>query len=271
MATKKKTTVQKTPKQTVDTAPLADYERTVNLQRWLAGLYSLQAVVLLLVGNGYEVTVSRTFLVADTLSASSERLLYSPAVQQLFAVNILHVLAGTMFVLAVLQLLAVTVLQGKYLHSLEVRTFVLRSVTFGIGITAAVWVLALLSGIRDVSVLGLLAVCVSAAMVSFYLYHQRAARRATTLLGWFAGAIAVFVLAAAPIGALLYGGVFPSYLYGIYGVVIVYLATITTLVIRSEKRGGNQKARLRAERSLGIALLGLQSLVVWQVFLGVLS
>lgn len=267
----KKTVTAKAQKPSADTAPLADYERTLNLQRWLSGIYGVQAVALLILGNAYEITVSRTFLALDTLSSSSEQLVYSPAVRQLFDVNILHMIAGTMFILAVLQLLAVTVFRDKYLHSLEVRTFVLRSITFGVGVTATVWTVALLSGIRDISVLGLLAVCVSAAMVSFYLYQQRSARKATTLLGWFAGIAAAVVLAAAPIGAFIYDGAFPVYLYGIYGALVVYLAAITVLVIRSEKRGGNQRARLRAERSLGIALLGLQSLVVWQVFLGVLS
>ncbi len=254
--------------QTADTAPLAAYERTMNLQRWLAGIYGIQAVALLMAAEAYSVTVTTTFLTADTLSATDS---YSPAIKGLFDFNIVYLLAGTLFLLAVVQLLAVTVYRDRYLRLLEVRTFVLRSITFAIGVTATVWTIALLSGLQDKSVLVLLAIAVAAATISLYLYEQRAARKATVILGWVSGIGAASVLAAIPLTSWLNNGDFPIYLYGVYAAFAAYIIAVIVLVIRSERRGGSQTARLRAERSLGIALLGLQSLIVWQVFLGVLT
>lgn len=267
---KKQTKGANTQTKANPSAPLEAYERTVGLQRWLAALYAAQALILLVAGSAFSVTITATFLTRNSLQSSDAAVVLSPAMQRITDVDLLYIVAAMLFVLALASLLATTVYKEKYLRSLEQNTYVFRTLTIGIGVVGTVLVLALLSGFRDAVALLAILVLMKTALVCLHLYQQRTARRLTQALGWLAVGTVFVSFLSVPFFSWLYNGTFPAYLYGVYAVFAAYVALTIVLVARSLGRD-DQTGRLLTERSLAIALIGVQSLIVWQLFLGVFN
>lgn len=244
--------------------------------KWLALLYAAQGVAILILSTAYSLPVVTNFLTKDTfVSKEGESPVLAPAVEHLFDINLAYLVAGFLFVAAITHALLATVLRKRFEQALAARVNRARWAGFGIASALSIMTIGLISGVYDISLLGMLAVSViigSLAGLAVEVYSQGASRRRLAyVICWIAAVAPWLVIGVYLLGANVYGsGNIPAYVYGIYASMTVLLLGIALSIYFQYKKRGKWADYLYADRALTILTFVTLSALAWQVFAGAL-
>ncbi len=138
-------------------APSVESLRKWNV--WLAVLYAVQAVGVLVVGSTQLAPLTTSFLTIDSLlSTTTGSVVLAPASHHLFDINILYITFAVLAVLAAMHASQAMWLRARYESQLKEGYNNLRWAAYGLTASLTFIILAMMVGMSDVSTLLLLLV-----------------------------------------------------------------------------------------------------------------
>lgn len=246
---------------------------------WLAGLYGLQAIAVLVVGSAQLAPLTSTFLTVDSLrSTASGSLVLAPATHHLFDLNLLYVAFGLMAVLAAIYVSQATWYRGRYEAELQRGFNTTRWVGYGVTASFIFVVLAIWSGVYDITTLLVLLV-LGALLHTMCLWAERTIGQGgkhsknSAWLGfglvWLAGIGMWLVVLVALLGANVYGaGHIPNRVYWLAATsALTALAFAVGLLRQLQNPKTGQRYRLTEQRFMVLKLVA-STLLVWQIVAG---
>lgn len=268
-AGKPKTTEQ--PKNVKDSKKVL---RSWNIR--LAALLALEAVAVAVIGTSKTVELTTQYLAKDALATEAAgKEVLSAATRHLADVRLAWIVAGFLLVFAVAYLLAATLWRKKYEAWLERGVNNLRWVALGVGGGVAMTVVAMLSGVSDVSALALVfGSVVLASLLAASVELLGAGRRLRRLLG-LGALLGVFLpwllLARIAFGSIMYDGALPIYLYFVYASVTLLLVAFGLAVyFRVKKRGKWLDTDYTEKMFMGLSF-ATATILALQIFAGALQ
>jgi hypothetical protein len=244
-------------------------ERLAGLRRWNLGLtvlHAAQAVAVLVLASDFAVTVTSTFPQGPPGTEPT-------APEALFDVRIGIAVAVFLGLAALDHLLTGTVLRRRYEDDLRDGINRARWVEYSFSATLMVLLIALYSGITEVTALVAIAGA-NVAMILFGWLQERAnppGRERTTMVPFWFGTIA----GAAPWVAIAVNVVGADTVPGfVYGIVVAQLVFFFSFGVNQwlQYRGvGRWRAYAFGEHAYLVLSLGAKSVLAWQIFGGSLS
>lgn len=247
---------------------------------WLAALYAAQAIAIVALGNKTAVPVTVQYPSVDTLaSEAAGHEVVAGAFRQLFSVELGWLVATFLIVFATLRYMAGRKTRVQDQPGTDLAAPATRWMNFGLGGGLILTTIALLSGIYEVGTLLLLFVSmvVSCALGFGAEVVIDKNKGMWTRLARGMGNLAVtgvvaswIVLALAAVGAVMWDGRAPVYLYSIYGcVALLFIGTMLATYFYFARQG-RWADPLYAERSFMMLEFLTASYLAWQIFAGVL-
>jgi hypothetical protein len=249
-------------------------EKYFRLQRTngvLAGLYGVQALLIMIFGHTARVPVVAQYLQRDPLQSSAQKhSVLLPATHHLGEVNLLTLLVVVLLLAAAFHGLLATALRARYEVGLAKKMQDLRWWGYALIGGLMVVLTALVLGISDSAVLVMLfGLCVVMALGALAI-EANGRLWPWGLFGMVAAAALVLGFAPSVLGGLLYGTALPAYVYIVAALVL--LAGVGTFInLRLQIRGYKEWADyLFAEEGYMALNLVLTSAVAWVIFAGAL-
>lgn len=247
----------------------------INWNRWIAGAYAVQGLLLLLLAATRVYPVQTTYMANDTLSSSIVgQAVNVVALRHLFDLNVVCVAAAALFFLALGHGIIGTVYKEQYQAELKKRSSRLRWLTYGI--SAGLWfvVLALITGITDLTIL-LIAGLAGLAVHLVVLAIEQAPIKLRRLFFGVAGLVGILPWAAIAIGvwsANIYSNSsLSASTYGMLTVAFALCLAHALLLVLLSKKVGVWADYIRGERFfMMLQLLGVSSLT-WLLYAGALQ
>lgn len=244
--------------------------------KWLALLYAAQGVAIIVIGVAYSLPVTTSFLTKDTFtSKAGETPVLAPALQHLFDINLVYLVASFLFVAAITHILFATAYRNRY--EKEISVGINRGRWAGFGVTGALMLvtISLISGVQDVSLLLVLvgtAIIASLSGLAIEVYSKGTPRRRLAyVIAWIASVLPWLVIGIYLLGANIYGsGNIPAYVYGIVASIFILFIAFALNVYFQYKGRGKWADYLYSERTNNILIFVAASALAWQVFAGVL-
>jgi hypothetical protein len=247
---------------------------------WLAGLYALQAIAIVILGSKAALPITAQYPAVDALaSEAAGHQVIGGAFRQLFDVQIGWMVATFLIVFATIRYVAGRKIRVQDQPGTDRGVSALRWMSFGLGGGLVVVTIALLSGIYSVGTLLLLygatlVGCVLAFATEVVIDVNKGMwTRFARLLGnlsvmslmapWVVFAIAV-------IGAAFWNGNLPAYMYSIYGCVALLFIGTALATYFYFARQGKWADPLYAERTFMVLEVLTASFLAWQIYAGVL-
>jgi hypothetical protein len=243
------------------------------LHKILGVLLLLEAIALLVLSTKALVPVTINYLALDTLaSQGGEGNVLSTAVRHLFDVNIAYLTAAMLLTFAVSHLLAATALRKKFEGSLNAKANRGRWLTYAIGFSLAVVLIALLSGIRDLQSLLLIVVllCVGYALSAVTELNGYVRSRASYIIGQVAFVTVWLVILLYLVAAAINDGHVPAYIFPWLFLTSALLIAEVTNPYRFKQQADVGTNYLAAERRYMIMSFIAVTAIAAQVFAGTL-
>ncbi len=244
--------------------------------KWVAFLYLLQAVALIVAGKAASLPVTINYLTKDTfVSKPDQDPVLALATRHLFDVNLLYLLAGILVLAAIVHAVYATSYQSRYEKELQAEVNRLRWAGYGVISSGVAVVVGLLVGVYDISLLFtfvVLTILASLAGLAIEVYGQRRSRRR---LIYTIGGVAALGPWVAVIGTLVSANVYgsgniPAYVYSTVGSVLVLHVVLLGMISAKYKKNTQKTDYLRTERAYSVLLFVLLTAVTWQIFVGLL-
>jgi hypothetical protein len=245
--------------------------------RWLAGLYVVQGLLIALLASSQLYPVQTSYLTSDPVAADiSGSSVLDTATAHIFDINLVHLLAASLFVAALAHVLTATVYRSQYEADLKKRFNKLRWIEYAVSGGALVISVALLTGIADFSTLVAvlsLTVLTGLAGLTMELYNQD--KNKPNWLAYVIGGIAAVIPGVIFIIYIwstdIYGSAaIPGFVYGIYGTLAVLGVGFAVNLCLQYKRVGKWKDYAHVERVYMILSLVAKTALIWQIFAGAL-
>lgn len=241
-----------------------------------AGLYTVQAILLLVLGKGSSVPITTNYLAYDPLLSSTGEVVHSAGTSLLFNINLAWVVAAMLFVSAIGHVVFTTIYKKRYQAQLKKSETVTRWVTYGVISSFMMAIVAILSGVYDISSL-LLIIAVSLFAAAFGIVTDLWAR-GSKKMSWFAPVNAIkaaiipwLVIAIYVWGTFVYGGnSITAFVYWIYLTILLAQVAFVFVLTQQYKKQGNWTDTIYTERALFVLLFVVQTVLAWQVFFGTL-
>lgn len=250
-----------------------------SLNKWnfvAAGLYVVQAILILVLSGNASMPLTTNYLAVDPLLSSGGETVRTAGTSRLFDVNFAWLLAGMLLVAAILHLVVATKYRKHYEADLKKGANLSRWVIYGVIGSFVMVVIAGLSGVYDLSSLILIiAVTVFAAAFGIVndLWAQSGKKVAklvqvnaikAAVLPWIVIAIYVW-------GSIVYGRAsIPNFVYWIYLSLVVAQGLVVANVYMQRKKQGKWANYMYGEQVSLVLLFVMQTLLTWQVFFGTL-
>ncbi len=244
--------------------------------KWLAVLLAAQGVAIILLSTAKSIPVTTSFLTKDNLASTTDTTVLAQAVRHLFDVNLVCVVAGFLFIAALVHIIVATVYRNRYEKELEARVSRMRWAGGGIIAGLVTTTLALLVGVYDISALALLfglVLIAALAGLAVEVYAQGPNRRrlAYTILT-VSAVLPWVVLGVYLAGAYVYGsGNTPVYVYGAVGSMFVLFLAACMLFILQNRQKGKWSDYLFTERAFMALGFVAMTALAWQVYAGALA
>ena len=246
-----------------------DPARLAGLARWnvgLAVLHALQAVAVLVLANGFAITITSAFPTGPPGSTV-------PAAEPLVDVRVGFAVALFLALAAVDHLLTGTVLRGRYERGLAQGTNRFRWVEYSFSATVMVLLIAAYSGVTGITAV----VAIAGANVGMILFGwlqevmNPPGRTSTTLLPFWFGSLVGFAPWVA-IGINLSGAdTVPGFVYGIFVSLFVFFSSFAVNQWLQQRRVGRWSSYLFGEQAYLVLSLLAKSALAWQIFAGSLA
>jgi hypothetical protein len=252
------------------------------IRKWnfgLAILLALQALAVIAFGKALSLPVTTQYPAVDKLASEANgHEVMAAATRHLFDVHIVWLVATFLLVLAVAYLAMATIFRARYERALQRGVSETRWVTLGVFGATVFVTIAMLSGIYLLPSLLMIAGFIlagCAALLAAEYLAQDSKKGIVSHLVCGVGAVSVLmpwlILVIAAVGALMYNGHVPVYVYGIYlsmGLFTVAAALLTHFRI---KRRGKWADALQTEKAYMMLGFLAATVLAWQIFAGVLQ
>ena len=270
----KKTSVvtEQTPATQAETAlvPRAKAFSPFAWNKWLAAVYAMQGVAILVLSLSVVYPVVLSFTTANPLADGVAQV---SASHHLFDLDITWLVALLLLVAAVSHAIAATVYRKQYEAGLAEGPNRVRWFDYGLGTGLIMLVVALLSGMHDAgSLLMIFVLTLLASGIGLLTEVEKRVKHAPAFaLGLTAHIVPVLVIALYFVGANVFGeGAIPAFVYWLYGTSLVYFAGFGVMLYLQCKKKGKWADYLYAERAYMIFGLLVKTAIAWQIFAGIL-
>ena len=230
-----------------------------------AAVLALEAVYMLVAGNGLSLPVSATFLRGDPISPQSG------ATETLFGLGIAAAVAAFLLLAALDHaIVASPRVHRWYERGLDRRTNYARWIEYSISASIMIVLVAMFTGIRDVAALSAI-FAANSAMILFGLLMERQQRpgNADWTAFWFGSAVGLvpwvligFYVSRTPS--------VPGFVYGIIVVQFVLFFSFAVNMALQYARTGWWRDYLHGEVAYIVLSLTAKSLLAWLIFANVL-
>ncbi|HEY1835328.1 MAG TPA: heliorhodopsin HeR [Candidatus Saccharimonadales bacterium] len=250
-----------------------------SLQRWnkyLAILYAVQGLVVLILSVARMYPVTTNFLGLDTLQTQAQgHTAFAAGTHHLFDVSLVWVVAIFLFMTAIAHGLAASKLRGAYEKDIKKGINRIRWIEYAFSASTMLVAIALLSATYDVSSLLMIWVLSAAANLLWLLaeVQSQKARKPNWLtfaFGCAAGIVPWIVLGIYFLSAHVYGSGVPSFVHWVYLSLFVLFAAVPANMYLQYRKVGNWTNYLYTERTYMIISLVAKTALAWQIFAGVL-
>lgn len=240
----------------------------------LSFLYLVQAIAIIMLSKQASLPVTSMYGTEDSLATGSGEIVSAQAIRHLFDVSLPYILAVMLLIPAVLHFVSANVFGAQYKKDVQVGRNRFRWIDYSVGGGLALLVVAMLSGVRDIASLLMIAGLNIGVYLLAPIIESAGARgdaRTARLrnAGLLLGALPLVTIALYAISSLTYGDdALPLYLYGLYAVTILlglFLASRLLAFSRSKVTDYPY-----ADRQFSLAGLLAKSAVAWIVFAGLL-
>ena len=244
-------------------------ESLTGLRRWnlaLTALHAAQAVLVLLLANGFAITITSTY----PQGPPGTRL---DAPQALFDLPIGPTIAVFLALAAIDHLLTATVLRGRYENGLRNGINRFRWTEYSISATVMVILIVLYSGITDIT--GLVAVAgANVAMILFGWLQERMnppGRATTTMMPFWFGTIAGLAPWIALVINIVGADTVPGFVYGIVIAEGVFFFSFALNQWLQYREVGRWRSYAYGEKTYLVLSLVAKSYLAWQIYGGSLA
>ncbi len=245
-------------------------ERLRGLRRWnlaLAVLHAAQGIAVLVLGNGFSITVTSTFPQGPPGTAT-------PAPDSLVDVAIGPAVAVFLFLAAIDHLLTATAARGVYERDLRGGINRFRWVEYSVSATIMIVLIGFYFGLTDITTVVAVAGA-NIAMILFGWLQERMnppGRDSTTMLPFWFGTVA----GAAPWVAILVnfvgaGSRVPGFVVGIFVSLLIFFSTFAVNQFLQYRGVGPWRDYAFGEKTYLVLSLIAKSLLAWQIFGGSLA
>lgn len=240
-------------------------------------VYLVQLVILVILGGKSWIPITTNYLAYDSLLSSGGQVVHTAGTSRLFDLNIAWVLILMLCVSVISHILFATTYKNRYLAELKSGGQITNWVLYGVISSFVILVLALLSGVFDLSSLILIvSVNLFASAFGIISYSQTKGGKE---LHWFTQLNAIkasllpwIIILIYIWGTFVYGGnSINAYVYWLYLSVIFMQGCYMYVLNKTNKKQGKFKEIFYSTKILFAILLVMQALVVWQVFLSALK
>lgn len=239
-----------------------------------SGLYLAQIILLVLFAKDFWVSITTNYLAYDSLLSKSEQIVHGAGTSRLFDLNIIWLLIFILGVSCIGNFILATRYNTKFKAGLKNGNSIFNWVIYGFVSSMLMLVLALLSGIFDISSLIMLFSINIFVYILGWIYHLRLrndkqlakfALMSTikaTILPWAVIIIYIF-------GTFVFGGnSINAWIYLVYLTVLLAQIGLIYIYNQIQNQSGKWKNILFAERAFLTVIFAWQTLVIWQVFFG---
>ena len=247
-----------------------------NWNKWLAVLHAVQGLAILVLSTAHTFPVTTTYLNLDPIASDlAGHPVLAAASKHLFEVNIALLVAAFFFISAIAHWVAATVYRRQYDVDLQRGINKVRWLECGLSASTMLVAIGLLSGIADLSTLimifalGLIMGLLGLAM-EVYNQGKDHPNCLAYRIGALAGVVPWIVLALYAWGAGVYGSRVPTFVYWIYGSMLVFFAGFALNLYLQYKKKGKWADYLYGERVYMILSLAAKAALAWQIFVGTL-
>lgn len=240
--------------------------------KWLAWLYALQGIVLVVLSATRSYPVEANFMSPNPLVADHASL--ASASRHLFDINMAWLLVIMLFGAAVIHLLAATKYRVRYEAETEKGASRLRWLQYGFSGGLALIAVALLVGGYNIVFIGLIFVanCLAGGLGLLAERSTQDARQLPFGLSVLASAAVWITLGFSLIAAVLYGaGHIPAFIYGVYATLLICFAGHFTNVYLQQTKKGRYASYLYGERMSMVLWAVAYTALIWQIFAGTLQ
>jgi hypothetical protein len=253
---------------------------TAQLRKWnliLAFLYAVQGIVILIVGNAYNLSVTTNYLAVDPLeSQTAGHQVMAAATHHLFDVNLVYLLAAVLFVSAIIHLLVATTYNASYEAGINKGINQFRWGEYAFSASMMIVITALLVGIYDFSTLLMLfglTVMVSLLGLIGELHNNKRKQTKNYLINAISTMAAVIpwmVIVIYITSSGIYGNRLPTFVYWLVGSMFVLAAGFIVNIRLQQCRYSQWSDYLYGERVYMVLSLIAKTALTWQIFAGVL-
>lgn len=282
MATKKVTTKAK-PKKTAKSSAVSKKTTAktafAKLRRWniiIAVLLALQAIAVLIIAKASTLPVVARYLAKDSIaSQTAGQTVLSPAVRQMFFIDIRYLIVAFLLVSAITHWLIATVRRNSYEAGLQKRVNTLRWIDYAVSSGIMLILIAMLNGVYDVATL--LTVLVLVALLHFLAYFGEAkvgdARAKLQIFGALcvAGATAWLIIASYLKGSIIYGDGLNHAVYWIDGIIVAITLGLAYNKLQLFRQKGRWADYIFGEKVFMALSFTAKVALTWLVFAGFLK
>jgi hypothetical protein len=249
-----------------------------NFNLFVAGLLAVQAILLLVLASADKGvrSVFTSYLTKDELASTAAKSdVLSQGSTRLFDVNVTYLLVGALVTAALFHVAAATFYRRHYEADLKKRTSCLRWAEYSVAGALMAISVGLLSGVAELaSLVALAAFVVTTCLLMFGAETiNKTAKKTDWLYYRLAGASAMafgLIMFLYIWGSETYGSGLPSYLYLVYGVIVLVLAFMVDNSISLAKKKGRRADYLYGEKVYACLSFLLKTSVIWTIYAGAL-
>lgn len=270
--TKTKTTAPATKSSKISFAGLRQYNFIAALLHFAQGILVL---VLASASRGLQ-PISIHYLSSDRLASQvSGHTVVSAATRHLYDLNLAYVVAVFFFISAIAHLLAATIYRSTYEADLRRQVNKARWIEYAFSAAVMMAAIAMLSGILDVAALTMVFVLTAVMSLLGWVMelHNQPGRNvnwSSFRVGVLAGAAPWVAVLIYIIGALVFGGSIPAFIYLIYISLFVLFSSFAVNMYLQYKKRGRWSDYLYGERAYIVLSLVAKTALAWQIFFGTL-
>jgi hypothetical protein len=247
-----------------------------NWNRWLAVILAVEGVIIFLFSAAYSIPVIVNYLsVSPINSAAVGHTVLAPSIRQLFNVSVTGLVTLFLLVAALAHGLQATVCRKGYESGLTRGVNKIRWISYAASAGLMLALIGLLSGVYDfgtlIAIFGFMVVMNLLGLIAELTSSESRAQ----WLAYWGGAVAGFVpwliIALYAFSAAYYGAAhIPTFVYWIYCTMLVCTAGFAINAYLNFKKWGRWASYAYTERAFMILGLVTESLLAWQIFVGVL-
>lgn len=243
---------------------------------WLAAIFGVQGVLVLLLSTTRLFPVQTTYTAIDPIATEiTGNPVFGFATQHLFNINLAYVIGAMFFIAALAHLVVATVYRSAYEVDRKDGINKVRWVEYAFTSGLIFVAIGLMAGITDLSILVMLfalAAVMNLVRLALEIYSQRANfNRTPYVISCFVDIVAWVVIGIALWSTEVFGTVnIAPYVYWAAGSTLLLFGGLAFNMYMQHRHTGRWKDYVYGEQMYMMLSLALKTVLAWQIFAGVL-